>query len=57
MRGRLVRTLVDGARSAGEHVARWDGRDGSGAPAAAGVYFVRLEAAGATRGSRFALLR
>lgn len=57
VRGRLVRTLVDGARPAGEHVARWDGRDGSGAPAAAGVYFVRLEAAGATRSARFALLR
>ena len=57
VRGRRVRTLVDGARAAGEHVARWDGRDESGAPAAAGVYFLRLETAGGTRGSRLALLR
>lgn len=57
VRGRRVRTLVDGPRPAGAHVARWDGRDESGAPAAAGVYFLRLEAAGATRGGRLALLR
>ena len=57
VRGRRVRTLVDGARAAGEHVARWDGRDESGAPAAAGVYFLRLETAAGTRGSRIALLR
>jgi 1,4-alpha-glucan branching enzyme len=57
VRGRRVRTLVDGARAAGEHVARWDGRDEAGAPAAAGVYFLRLEAGGATRRGRIALLR
>jgi 1,4-alpha-glucan branching enzyme len=57
LRGRLVRTLVDGGRAAGTHVARWDGRDASGAPAPAGVYFLRLTAAGATRAGRFALLR
>jgi flagellar hook assembly protein FlgD len=57
VRGRLVRTLVDGARAAGAQVARWDGRDAAGAPAPAGVYFLRLEAAGATRSGRIALLR
>ena len=57
VRGRHVRTLVDGVRSAGTHAAAWDGRDGSGGPAAAGIYFLRLEAAGATRGARLALLR
>jgi hypothetical protein len=57
VRGRLVRTLVDEARAAGAHVVRWDGRDGSGAPAAAGVYFLRLRAAGETATGRIALLR
>ncbi|MGQ0721154.1 MAG: FlgD immunoglobulin-like domain containing protein [Candidatus Eiseniibacteriota bacterium] len=42
--GRLVRTLASGGFSAGEHVTSWDGQDGSGRPAAAGVYFVRLDA-------------
>jgi hypothetical protein len=42
--GRLVRTLVDGADLAsGWHAARWDGRDDSGAPAPAGLYFARIE--------------
>jgi flagellar hook assembly protein FlgD len=55
--GRLVCTLVDGPRSAGTHLARWDGHDTAGTPAAAGIYFLRLEAAGGTRNGRIALLR
>jgi hypothetical protein len=55
--GRLVRTLVDGPRAAGTHLARWDGRDGAGQPTAAGVYFLRIEAAGETKSGRIALLR
>ena len=38
VRGRLVRTLVDGWRPAGAHRAFWDGRDDSGRAAASGVY-------------------
>ena len=57
VRGRLVRTLVEGERAAGTHVARWDGRDAAGMPVTAGVYFLRIEAAGATRSGRIALLR
>ncbi|MBI5169785.1 MAG: T9SS type A sorting domain-containing protein [Candidatus Eisenbacteria bacterium] len=44
--GRLVRTLADGERAAGEHAIEWDGRDDSRAMREAGVYFVRLEAEG-----------
>ena len=44
--GRVVRTLESGARSAGIHAVRWDGRDDSGRRAAPGVYFARLEAGG-----------
>jgi flagellar hook assembly protein FlgD len=42
VRGRLVRTLVDGPLSATEHRLAWDGRDGTGNPVASGVYFCRL---------------
>ena len=42
--GRLVRTLVDGAKEPGYHTVRWDGTDESGENAANGVYFVRLSA-------------
>ena len=57
VRGRLVRTLVDGMHVAGTHLVRWDGLDRAGQPAAAGIYFLRLEAAGGTRNGRIALLR
>ena len=41
-RGRLVRTLLDEMRQAGDHRVVWDGRDGKEHPSAAGVYFYRL---------------
>jgi len=49
VRGRLVRTLVDGNQPAGAHAVDWDGRDDRGAPAASGVYLYRLEAGGQAR--------
>lgn len=45
LRGRLVRALVQGEARAGEHEARWDGRDEGGAEAPAGVYVCRLRCA------------
>ena len=44
--GREVRTLVRDTRSAGSHAVTWDGRDEHGGGAPAGIYFLRLEAAG-----------
>jgi agmatine/peptidylarginine deiminase len=44
--GRRVRALEDGVRGGGSHAIEWDGRDESGRPVAAGVYFFRLRAAG-----------
>ncbi len=40
--GRLITTLVDGARAEGEHSTEWDGGNGS-AGASSGVYFYRLD--------------
>jgi hypothetical protein len=43
--GRRVAILLPGApMAAGEHVAPWDGRDSSGRPVAAGIYFYRFQA-------------
>ncbi len=42
--GRLVRSLVNGVQTAGEHEAVWDGRNSSGRPASPGIYFTRLKA-------------
>ena len=40
--GRIVRTLVVGQLSAGEHDVVWDGADAAGRPVASGVYVYRL---------------
>jgi len=55
--GRRVATVVDGARAAGLHAARWDGRGPDGAPAPAGLYFARLAAGGETAVRNVAVLR
>lgn len=54
--GRRVTRLVDGTIDAGRHTARWDGRDQAGLTAAAGVYFVRLQAGAETVTRKITLL-
>ncbi|HET7497371.1 MAG TPA: FlgD immunoglobulin-like domain containing protein, partial [Candidatus Eisenbacteria bacterium] len=57
-RGRLVKTLVAGDRpTARQYLIRWDGRDDTGHPAAAGIYFYRLRAAGREMVRRLVLVR
>jgi hypothetical protein len=46
VRGRRVRTLVDGFRAAGTHAVVWEGLDDRDGVVASGVYFVRIESAG-----------
>lgn len=41
--GRLVREVISGHEVAGSHEAVWNGLDGSGNPAASGIYFVKME--------------
>ena len=54
--GRLVRVLEANAhKESGEHVTRWDGRDGQGRRLPAGVYLSRIEA-GIHSGSRRVVL-
>jgi len=55
--GRVVRTLVDGPRSAGPNRVVWDGRDAAGAEAAAGVYFVRVETRQGVDAQKIALIK
>jgi len=54
VRGRVVRTLVDGLVPPGRYQVSWDGKDDRGATAAPGVYFYEF-AAGPTRLTRKAL--
>jgi hypothetical protein len=55
--GRLVKTLVDGARGEGEHLERWNGSDNAGRTVASGVYFYRLEAGSFMETKKMVLLR
>ncbi|MFN8177643.1 MAG: FlgD immunoglobulin-like domain containing protein [bacterium] len=55
--GRRVRSLVDGEVTPGRRVLTWDGLDSSGRHAAAGVYFVKLEAPHASATKKITLLR
>jgi hypothetical protein len=55
--GRWVRTLVDEARPAGDHVAQWDGRDTHGRSVVSGVYFYRLSAGSAAESKKMVLLK
>jgi hypothetical protein len=56
--GRIVRTLLNGdATSAADGFVRWDGRDEAGKRAASGVYFVRVEGAGAELQRKLVLMR
>ena len=55
--GRLVRDLLREDLAAGGHVLRWDGRDGGGDPAPAGLFFVRVSCGNELRTVRLLRLR
>jgi hypothetical protein len=55
--GSLVRRLRPGSQTSGEHALRWDGRDDSGSPVAAGMYFYRLRGPGAGPTGKLILTR
>jgi len=54
LQGRTLAVLADGVQPAGRHVAVWDGAGPRGT-VAAGVYFLRYEAAGRVATRRFAV--
>ena len=54
--GQRLALLVDGEQEAGAHRARWDGTDGSGRAAAAGVYLYRLTVGESSQTGRMVLV-
>lgn len=54
--GRLVRTLVQGARPAGRGSVRWDGRADNGSRVPSGVYFAHLSIAGRVLSTRITVV-
>jgi flagellar hook assembly protein FlgD len=57
LRGRLVRTLVDGALTAGRHEVLWDGRSDAGQEQPSGVYLSRLRSESREAMGRMTLVR
>jgi len=55
--GRSVATLLDGRLPAGSHEVLWNGAGADGAPAAAGLYFIRLRSAGHSLQRKLLMLR
>ncbi len=55
--GQLIRTLVDGQRSAGSHSVIWDSTDDTGNPVASGIYLYRVEADGFAQTRKLILMR
>lgn len=55
--GARVRVLVDGVLPAGEHLARWDGKDDRGHDVGSAAYFIRMEGEGASASRKAVLLR
>ncbi len=55
--GQIVRTLVDGHRSAGSYSIVWDGRDSNGESLASGIYLYRIEADGFVQTRKMSLMR
>lgn len=56
-RGRIVATLVNGFRDAGEHTVLWNGRDDAGVSVSSGVYFVKAMAADEVQTRKITLLK
>jgi len=57
LRGRRVRTLVEGQFAAGYRTAFWDGRDERGIPVSDGIYFLRSVEAGMTHRLKIVVVR
>jgi photosystem II stability/assembly factor-like uncharacterized protein len=55
--GTLVRTLLRGPAEAGEHQVAWDGRAAEGRALPGGIYWARLETAGASQATKIVLVR
>ena len=57
LRGRRVRTLVEGYRPAGNFEESWDGRDERGRPVVSGTYVYKLRTESAVLSRKMSLVR
>ena len=57
VRGRTVRTLVNGAQAPGRYAIAWDGRDERGNALGTGMYFYRLQTPTFTQAKKMMLVK
>jgi len=57
VKGRLVKTLMQGTLQAGPHTAMWDGKDRDGRGVASGTYFARIQAGSWQQEARVTILK
>lgn len=57
LKGQLVRVIVDGVLTPGDHTALWDGKDGAGRQVASGIYLCALASPGSMDTRRIMLLK
>ena len=57
VRGRAIRTLVDGDMTAGLHRISWNGRNDDGHAVASGVYLAQVRTGGETRLDKLTLMK
>ncbi|MCD4829376.1 MAG: T9SS type A sorting domain-containing protein [Candidatus Cloacimonetes bacterium] len=57
VRGRRVKTLVNGDMKPGDHTVTWQGSDDNGLPVASGVYFYCLQSGGSAETRKMLLLK
>lgn len=57
VRGRLVRSLVDGARESGTYTVFWDGTNENGQKVSSGVYFYRMVSGDFTQTRKMVMLK
>lgn len=56
LRGRRLRSLVDGVRPAGRHDVAWDGRDGQGRTLPGGTYVCLMQAPGCRQAAKLSFV-
>ncbi len=57
IRGRRIRTLVEGTKFTGPHIVRWDGTDFMGRKCPTGFYIAKLHTTSAVKCARISLVR
>jgi flagellar hook assembly protein FlgD len=55
--GRVIRTLVDEAKTAGSFSVIWDGKNDGGERVASGVFFYQLNAPGSELNKKIVILQ